>query len=112
MLRPGGVLVATCPNPIWDDIAGRLRLVADEHHAQSLRGEDMVRLAEAAGFERTEHRPFMFAPVGLLPYLRVPLSPRAALRIDDALRRIRLMRFGFVNQLLIAQRPAHAQDLP
>jgi 2-polyprenyl-3-methyl-5-hydroxy-6-metoxy-1,4-benzoquinol methylase len=43
-LRGGGVFVATCPNPFWDEVAGRLGLVADEHHEQHMTGALMKTL--------------------------------------------------------------------
>lgn len=105
-LRPGGVLVATCPNPVWDHIAGALRMVADEHHAQELDGPAMVRLAREAGFVDVVFRRFMWAPVGVLPYLKLPVDPALSLRIDLAISRLRLLDLGFVNQCVVAQRPA------
>jgi SAM-dependent methyltransferase len=105
MLVPGGVLVASCPNPLWDEVAGKLRLVADEHHEQHLTGRDMLRLAREAGFDRLEFRPFMWAPVGVLPYLRIPIDPELALKLDARLASVPLLRQTFVNQLLIAEKP-------
>lgn len=106
MLRPGGVFVATCPHPLWDELAGHLRLVADEHHEQGLTGAAMVALAEQAGFEAAEFRPFMFSAVGLLPYLRVPITPRRALELDARIRSAAPWAdFGYVNQAVVARKP-------
>jgi len=106
MLRPGGVLVVTCPRPIWDDIAGHLGLVADEHHEQRMTRQKLVDLFHAAGFERVSYRPFMWAPVGLLTYARVAVPPSLALGLDDRVRRLRVLNFGFVNQVVVGQLPS------
>lgn len=105
MLEPGGVFVATCPNPMWDEIAGALRMVAEEHHEQHLNGPGMVKLLEAAGFEAVTFRPFMWAPVGVIPYAKVPVPLGLAHRIDGIVRRLPLSRFTFVNQLVFGRKP-------
>lgn len=105
-LAPGGVFVATCPHPIWDEIAGRLRLVADEHHEQKMTGARMRDLAAAAGFANVQLVPFMWAPVGVLPYVGIDVDPGRALRWDRWLRRRPLLGAGFVNQGLIGEKPA------
>jgi SAM-dependent methyltransferase len=104
-LRPGGVLVATCPNPFWDDVAGRLGMVQGDAHEQELDGAAMTRLARAAGFVDIVYQPFMWAPVGVLPYAKIPVDPARSLRIDRLIARLRVFNFAFVNQVIIAQRP-------
>jgi SAM-dependent methyltransferase len=107
MLRPGGVLVATCPHPVWDHVAGALKMVADEHHAQELDGPAMTRLATEAGFADVTFRPFMFSPVGFLPYLRLSVDPRRSLQIDRWVEKSAPWAgFTFVNQAVIARKPA------
>lgn len=105
VLRPGGLFVATCPSPTWDGIATRLGLLADEQHEVELDRTGLIGLATGAGLEVLAFERFMWAPVGLLPYLRVPVSPDTALRLDRLVSRLRLLDFGFVNQALIARRP-------
>ena len=61
-LKPGGVLVATAPNPLWDHIAGRLGMVAEEHHEQELDERALRRIVADAGFVDVEFRRFMWAP--------------------------------------------------
>jgi ubiquinone/menaquinone biosynthesis C-methylase UbiE len=104
-LAPGGVIVASCPNPFWDEIAGRLRLVADEHHEQHLDGEAMKHMLRDAGFHSVVYEPFMWAPVGVLPYLRIDVPVARALAIDALVRKIRRSGFSFVNQLVAAKKP-------
>lgn len=104
MLKPGGVFVATCPHPMWDDIAGQFGLVADEHHESKLTMEKMEDLARNAGFSRVDSEAFMWVFTGFLPYLGVSLPPALSLRVDSLVRKFPLSRFGFVNQALFAQK--------
>jgi SAM-dependent methyltransferase len=104
-LKPGGVLVASAPNPPWDHIAGRLGMVADEHHEQELDEAALRRLTAMAGFTRVEFRRFMWAPVGVLPYLKLPVDPARSLKIDRLVSKLRVLDFGFVNQCIVAQKP-------
>jgi SAM-dependent methyltransferase len=69
MLHPGGIMVATCPNPTWDRVAGRLGLVRDDHHVQRLNLYALRELVTQAGLEIVEARRFMWAPVASLAYL-------------------------------------------
>jgi len=105
MLRPGGVFVATCPNPRWDRIAGALKLVADEHHEQRLTMEGIAQMCRTAGFQHVRGRPFMWAPVGLLPYAKISVPLPLAASLDAFARRLAFMHCTFVNQLVYAQRP-------
>ncbi len=104
-LRPGGVFVATCPNPWWDRVAGRLGLVDDDAHEQELGGPALADRLRRAGFVDVVYTPFMWAPVGALPYLRVPVPPRLGLDVDRWVRRLRVLDRGFVNQAVIATKP-------
>ncbi len=104
VLRVGGVFVATTPNPWWDAVSTRAGLLKGEYHASDLTLRAMQRLAETAGFSVVRTRPFMFAPVGFLPYLGATLSPALALDLDRTLNRVRIFDRLFVNQLLIARR--------
>lgn len=105
VLRPGGVLVATAPNPLWDDIAGKLGMVAAEHHEQELDEKALRRIVAAAGFTNIEFRRFMWAPVGVLPYLKLKLDPARSLEIDRWVSKLKLLNFGFVNQCIVASKP-------
>ena len=105
-LKPGGVLVATAPNPLWDHVAGALGMVAEEHHEQELDGKALQRITRDAGFVDVEFKRFMWAPIGVLPYLKVPVDPALSLKIDRAVARLRAFDFGFVNQCIVAQKPA------
>jgi SAM-dependent methyltransferase len=105
VLRSGGVLVATCPHPAWDRVAGSLGLLDDDAHEQEMGAKRMMTLFRDEGFTDIEYVPFMWAPVGALPYLRLRVSPERALTIDRWVRNLPLFRWGFVNQAVIARRP-------
>jgi len=104
-LKPGGVFVATCPNPFWDEIAGAFGLVADEHHEVEVTGAYMVDLAKKAGFADAEFTPFMWVATGALPYLGVALDPALTLQIDRIVAKLGVLNFSFVNQALVARKP-------
>lgn len=109
VLRPGGMFVATCPNPFWDAAAGRLHLVRDEHHVQRMGRSTLVPLLESSGFENVAFRPFMWAPAGFLPYLRIPLSPRLSRQVDRLVLGLgRWTWFSFVNQVVAGTKPFEA----
>ena len=105
MLRTGGILVATCPNPAWDFVAGRLGLVRGEHHLQQLDLCGLCELVGQAGLEIVEARRFMWAPVACLPYLRVPVPVGIAGTIDQIVNRIPLGRALCVNAYVVARKP-------
>lgn len=109
MLRPGGVFVATCPNPAWDEVAGHLGMVADEHHEQAMTARRMVNLAEQAGFVGLEYQPFMWAPIGVLPYLHIPIDPAWSLQVDAFVRQIPGLDLAFVNQAVVGVKPQNAE---
>jgi SAM-dependent methyltransferase len=104
VLRSQGLLVATCPAPAWDGIANRLNLLPDHHEAR-LSIRDLIALAVNAGLDVLETRRFMWAPVGFLPHLHAHVSARRSFEMDGIVRRIRLLDWLFVNQLLVARKP-------
>ncbi len=103
VLRPGGILIATCPNPIWDAVSTKLGLLKDEQHQQEMNRNALMRLITDADMKLVTYRPFMWAPVGFLPYLKIPMSPGVALRIDKMIRTLKIFNWGFVNQCLVVE---------
>lgn len=103
-LRPGGVLIATCPSPFWDRVAGSLGLVDDDCHQQSVTLSDMASWAEEAGFEVVETKPFMWVATASLPYVGISPDPDRSLEIDAKVRRIERTGLSFVNQCLVARK--------
>jgi len=108
VLRPGGLFVATCPEPRWDVLATRLRLLEGGQHEAELGRDSLSRLVAEAGLELLAYRRFMWAPVAVLPYLRVPVPPGPSLELDAAIRRLRVFDALFVNQCVVARRPSPA----
>ncbi|MFK7894630.1 MAG: trans-aconitate 2-methyltransferase [Myxococcota bacterium] len=104
-LKPGGLIVATCPSGFWDELSGMLRLHPDEHHERAFDRNTFESLAVEGAFEVVTYRRFMCAPVAFLPYLRIPVASASALGIDAALRRLRIFDWTFVNQLFVARKP-------
>jgi SAM-dependent methyltransferase len=105
VLKPGGILVATCPSGFWDGLSGLLRLHPEEHHEQDFNRAMFEELAQGAGLESLRYERFMFAPVAFLPYLRVPVSARLARGLDRGIGALRVLNFGFVNQVFVARKP-------
>ena len=111
VLRPGGVMVATCPIPIWDEVSTRLHLLRDEQHESHL-GEDVFAdLCTKAKLDPVEYRRFMWAPVGFLPYLHLPVPLTWASTLDGLVQRVPLANLLFVNQLMVARKPGGQSNL-
>jgi SAM-dependent methyltransferase len=106
VLRPGGLFVATCPEPAWDAVSTRLGLLDEGQHESDMRRARLEAAVLDAGLELISYRRFMLAPTGALPYLRVPLSPALSWTIDRAVGAVRLFDWLFVNQRVVGRRPA------
>lgn len=105
VLEGHGVMVASCPNPAWDDVAGRVGLVRDEHHVQRLDAGRMVTLFQEAGFREVGFEPFMWLPTALLPYARIPIASSTAIRVDEFVRGLGRWTYPtFINQLVFGIR--------
>ncbi len=104
-LKPGGLFIATAPAGTWDEIAAALRFQTDEFHEQQINRRLFDKLARNAGLTPVFYDRFMLAPVGVLPYMKVPVSPRLALALDGWVSTLRIFSFAFVNQVFVAKRP-------
>lgn len=104
-LRRDGLVIVTCPNPLWDGIAGRLGLVRQEHHVQALDLRRLRSCVAEAGFDVLEARPFMWAPIASLTYFGVPVPPAWALTWDALPARLPLLNRLCVNAYVIARKP-------
>ena len=102
ILRPGGMFVATCPHPRWDDVARFFGMVEPDHHQFEVTLRFFQEMAADAGFSRVQTRPFMWAVTGFLPYLDVDIDAELSNQLDDAIRDLGFLDFTFVNQALIA----------
>ena len=103
-LKPKGLIVATCPSPFWDKISGKLKLHEDEFHAFNFNRDAFFSLAAKSGFEALEYRKFMSAPVGFVPYLKIPMSPSFSHLCDRIISTFFIFNWTFVNQIFVAQK--------
>ena len=104
-LAPCGLFIATCPSPFWDKVATRLGLLPDVGHQTDLSLSGLRKLAKSAGFAFVAEKKFMWAPIAVLPYLRIPVSPGTSLKVDCIINSIRILDLLFVNQCLVARKP-------
>jgi SAM-dependent methyltransferase len=104
VLSPGGLFIATCPDPSWDKASGALGLHKDEHHEQDYDKEVFAFFAKEGGLTPICYHRFMNVFTGFLPYLRLPISPIVGAFLDAFIRPIPLSRFTFVNQLFVARK--------
>lgn len=65
VLKPGGLLVLTCPAPFFDWLATKIGYLKDAGHLARYGLKDLSRLCAAAGFETAAARRFMISPVRL-----------------------------------------------
>ena len=106
-LKPGGLLVATCPSPFWDKISGKFNLHDDDFHAFDFNRQAFFSLAMETGFEALQYRKFMSAPLGFAPYLRIPMSPAFSYFSDRIIGAFVIFNWIFVNQIFIARKLEH-----
>jgi SAM-dependent methyltransferase len=104
-LKSGGIFVATCPVPFWDELASRLGLLNNDQHECELDLAAVLGCFEAVGLDVVEFGKFMWAPTSFVPYLGVRLSPAISLNIDAHVRKLKVFDFLFVNQYAIGRRP-------
>lgn len=65
ILRPGGVIVITTPDPFFERIAGAIGHLDDEAHQETMTVRTLGRYLQEAGFEPVEVQKFMCWPWGL-----------------------------------------------
>jgi 2-polyprenyl-3-methyl-5-hydroxy-6-metoxy-1,4-benzoquinol methylase len=64
MLRSGGLLVITTPDPLMEQISSRIGLLKEAGHQETLNLAQLCERAETTGFQVVEAKKFMFSPVG------------------------------------------------
>jgi len=105
VLRPGGLFIATSPVPFWDHLSTRLGLLAEDIHECDMHPKYFREIfAQVDGLELIHFQRFMWAPIGLLPYFGVSVSPQKAFALDCAIEKWRLTNFLFVNQLAVVMK--------
>lgn len=93
MLRPGGLLVLTTPDPFMERFASAIGLLKEADHQHTFKLAELRQLVQENGFAVLEARKFMFSPVGF------PVE-KAIERVLGPLGLSLIM----ANQLLIARR--------
>ena len=64
MLRPGGLLMMSTPDPVMEHIASAIGLLEDFGHQRTFNLTELSQLISANGFQQLEARKFMLSPVG------------------------------------------------
>jgi 2-polyprenyl-3-methyl-5-hydroxy-6-metoxy-1,4-benzoquinol methylase len=64
MLRPGGLLVLTTPDPMMEQISSAIGLLKEAGHQKTFTLAELSQLAQETGFSVLEAKKFMFSPVG------------------------------------------------
>lgn len=105
VLKPGGIVVASCPNPIWDRIAGKLGMVDDDFHMTQIDLHRLQQMMTSAGFQVRESRRFMWAPIAVLPYAKIPVPVTFAYWIDRVVDVLPLVRNLCVNACVVGVKP-------
>jgi len=103
-LKPGGLLVLTTPSAFWDHLSVKLGVLPRDH-ARVYTRTALHRLLSEQGFEVLSYQRFMFMPLGIWPYLHVPVAPAFALALDRVLHGIRLLDWLMTNQLVVGRKP-------
>jgi len=110
VLKPGGLFIATCPDPRWDKISTRLGLLKDGKHSTDFNKELFYSLAQKENMEVLEYKKFMWSPIAFLPYLGINISPDTSLKIDYFLQKLKIFNFLFVNQCIVARKRVTKDD--
>jgi len=63
VLKPGGLLVLTCPAPFFDWLATQIGYLKDSGHVAHYSLKDLRRMCAASGFETAVSKKFMISPV-------------------------------------------------
>lgn len=104
VLSPGGIFIASSPNPTWDKISDFLGLGLGEYHLSRMNRAKMIKVVNDSGLELVTYEQFMWAPIGFLPYLKVWVEPRFAIRLEKYIRRFRIFNWLFVNLLVVGKK--------
>lgn len=104
MLKPNGLLIITVPHPFWDRISIALRLEKESYHMSEMGKKEILKKIEMCGLTVVEYTKFMTAPLGVLPYFKISVSPSLAMNIDKVLWKMKLFNWLFVNQCVVARK--------
>lgn len=104
VLRPGGIFIATCPNPFWDFVAISFGFFKGNAHFSNLGRAEMTYFIEKTGFNVVAFERFSLAPISLLAYLKLPISASYSLKLDNIIRKLGVFNWLFLNQCIVASK--------
>jgi len=104
VLRPGGIFIATCPCPFWDKLAERYGLIRGGFHETDMDEAELKRVVREAGLDMVSFERFVWAPLGVLPNLKIPVAAPLSDWVDRVLRPLRVFSGLFVNQIIVGQK--------
>ena len=104
LLKEDGLFVATCPLPIWDKLAQILNRSGGNTHFKSFNKNQLIQLLSQSGLEVIDCIPFMWAPFGILPYLKIPVSSNVSIKLDILVRKLHVFNWLFVNHCVMARK--------
>jgi 2-polyprenyl-3-methyl-5-hydroxy-6-metoxy-1,4-benzoquinol methylase len=104
VLAPGGLFIATAPNPFWDNLAAFTRIHKEqEFHENSFNKKLFKQLCEESGLIFKNYDPFMFVFTAILPYIGISPDLNLSLKIDKIVKNS-FFNPLFINQIFIAQK--------
>lgn len=93
ILRPGGIMVLTTPDPLWERFATMIGHLKDGQHNDVMNLKQLSDLAHKTGFTVIKVQKFMVSPIG------IPFE----FFIEKCIRALHL-DFMLLNQLLVASK--------
>lgn len=93
VLKPGGIMIMTAPDPFWEHIATMVGHLADEQHHEVPNLKKMQEYLSISNFEILKAQKFMLSPIGL----------PAEIFIEKLVRGLGC-NFLFANQLVIGRK--------
>lgn len=94
VMRPGGLLILTTPDPLMERISTTLGILKEAGHQETFNLSQLENLARVNGFHVLEAKKFMFSPVGF----------PAEKQIEQIFGPLGLS-YAMANQLIVAQKP-------
>jgi len=64
VLKPGGICIITTPDPFFEQIATRLKMLPQEQHHEVMNLDSLKKLVRTSGMEVIAAEKFMLSPIG------------------------------------------------